>query len=406
MTTAAIFAVTSRADRFPVIDGALWTCALGVAWWRSARRPRSSRASVPAVRDTPTRWSWALWAALVLCAVALVRSSAGLHGAWDAWAIWNQRARVFVRARDWTQAFDMSSSHPDYPLLLPLTVARLWAWHGVETPWIPFFLGTVFGAAALLVVIGTTAVLNPPARITAGLLLIGSPWIWEVPAELADVPVSVFFTTSFGLAAVGWRKQMPAMLMLAGMAASMAAWTKNEGLLFALVAPLAWRLKGKPLLLWIAGALPGFFTVGWFNLTLAPPSDLVQPAAVIVGKLLDPRRHAAVVHVLPGAAGWWWAPPAVVLVCLLIATWRDETTRAGMALVVLMLASYYLVYVTTPHPQAWHVETSFPRLLAQVWPTAVLAVTAASREHYRSAMRRLPSPGCESPKELSFSHRA
>ena len=39
-----------------------------------------------------------------------------------------------------------------------------------------------------------------------------------------------------------------------------------------------------------------------------------------------------------------------------------------------MLASYYVVYVTTPHPQSWHVETSFARLLAQLWPTGVLAV--------------------------------
>jgi hypothetical protein len=59
-----------------------------------------------------------------------------------------------------------------------------------------------------------------------------------------------------------------------------------------------------------------------------------------------------------------------------------------MAVVALMLASYYVVYITTPHPQAWHVQTSLARLLAQVWPTAVLAVAAAGRES-ASAMARV-----------------
>ena len=380
ITTTAILAVVSRADRFRVIDGALWACALSVAWWRSARRRAPSPRSV-IVRDAPIRIRWVLWVALTFCAVALVRSSSGLHGAWDAWAIWNLRARFLLRATDWTQAFDVVVAfHPDYPLFLPLTVMRLWAWHGVETPWIPFLLGAVFEAAVLLVVIGATGVLNPPARITAGVLFIGSPWIREVPAQLADVPLSLFFAASFALAVLGLRNQMPALLVLAGMAASIAAWTKNEGLLFVLVAAAAWRMKGKHLLLWIAGALPGLITVSWVKLTLAAPSDLAQPLSVMFGKLLDPQRHAAVLQVLPGAAGWEWIPPLVVLLYLLIGTSHDKATRAGMAMIAMMLGGYYVVYVTTPHPQAWHVETSFGRLLAQVWPIAVLAVTAAGSE--------------------------
>jgi hypothetical protein len=40
----------------------------------------------------------------------------------------------------------------------------------------------------------------------------------------------------------------------------------------------------------------------------------------------------------------------------------------------LMLASYYLVYVTTPFDISWHVSTSIDRLLIQLWPSLVLAV--------------------------------
>ena len=51
------------------------------------------------------------------------------------------------------------------------------------------------------------------------------------------------------------------------------------------------------------------------------------------------------------AAGWWWTVPALVFLYLVVTTWRSEWTRAGTAMVVLMLAGYYVVYVTTPHPQ-------------------------------------------------------
>jgi hypothetical protein len=98
----------------------------------------------------------------------------------------------------------------------------------------------------------------------------------------------------------------------------------------------------------------------------------------MVAKIVDPLRHLAVIQSMPAAAGWWWTAPVIVFLYLVLATWRSESTRAGIAMVVLMLAGYYVVYVTTPHPQSWHVETSFGRLLAQLWPTAVLAAVAGN----------------------------
>jgi hypothetical protein len=249
--------------------------------------------------------------------------------------------------------------------------------------------GSVRGRS--IVVIGATAILNPPARFTAGLLLIGSPWIWQVPSQTADVPASVFFVASFALAAAGWSNKTPAMMMLSGVAGSMAAWTKNEGLLFALIVLAVCLVKRERVLPWIAGALPGFLVLAWFKLRLAPPSDLQQPVAAIVAKIVDPLRHLTVIQSMPAEAGWWWTAPVIVFLYLVIATWRSESTRAGLAMVVLMLAGYYVVYVTTPHPQSWHVETSFGRLLAQLWPTAVLAAVAGSEVQSGLAPPRLAS---------------
>jgi hypothetical protein len=161
---------------------------------------------------------------------------------------------------------------------------------------------------------------------------------------------------------------------------------------------------GGRVLPWIAGALPGFLILAWFKLRLAPPSQ--QPVAAMIAKVVDPLRHLAVIQSMPAAAGWWWTAPALVFLYLVIATWRSESTRAGIAMVVLMLVGYYVVYVTTPHPQSWHVETSFGWLLAQLWPTAVLAAVAGSEvQSGLAAPRRvsadsasIPSESCPSPR--------
>jgi hypothetical protein len=45
-----------------------------------------------------------------------------------------------------------------------------------------------------------------------------------------------------------------------------------------------------------------------------------------------------------------------------------------VAVVGLMLLSFYVVYVLTPYEIVWHITTSFDRLLVQLWPALVLTV--------------------------------
>jgi len=55
-------------------------------------------------------------------------------GKWDAWAIWNMHARFIFRGGEyWRDAFSAllaPKHHPDYPLMLPLTVSRGWTYIG------------------------------------------------------------------------------------------------------------------------------------------------------------------------------------------------------------------------------------------------------------------------------------
>jgi len=59
----------------------------------------------------------------------------------------------------------------------------------------------------------------------------------------------------------------------------------------------------------------------------------------------------------------------------------------------LMLASYYVVYVTTPFDITWHVSTSIDRLLVQLWPALVLTVFLGLQSSDFSP--RSPVPGLQ-----------
>ena len=89
----------------------------------------------------------------------------------------------------------------------------------------------------------------------------------------------------------------------------MAAWTKNEGLVFALLMLLVAvfiavrRREGRQLLWSIAGASPVVIAIVWFKLTLAPSSGLVegQSSDAFITRLFDLHRHGTVA-VLDGPA--------------------------------------------------------------------------------------------------------
>src|SRR5205085_6583143 len=92
----------------------------------------------------------ALTAAATL-AVEYVRSP---HGQWDAWAIWNQKARFLVRGgANWEDMMGVSWSNPGHPMLVSTSVARLWAYAGREATLIPAVLAMLFGAAIVAAVI-------------------------------------------------------------------------------------------------------------------------------------------------------------------------------------------------------------------------------------------------------------
>jgi hypothetical protein len=175
------------------------------------------------------------------------------------------------------------------------------------------------------------------------------------------------------------------------MAASFAAWTKNEGLLFLaalLIAHGLMALKSRSstgvrdFVLLLVGALPPLFVVLWFKLRLAPPGDLFTSGALLTHRLLDPHRYWVIVNWYGKEflrfGNWGFLPETLLLVVLYFLANKTKDRRnpscllTGIITLSLTLIGYFAIYLITPYDLYWHLRFSLNRLFLQLWPSAVL----------------------------------
>jgi hypothetical protein len=349
----------------------------------------------------PALLKWTAWAAVGGGAwLFLARVMAEPHGRWDAWAIWNLKARFLSRGgAEWSALFSptLDWSHPDYPLFLPSTVARLWNFAG-DGSW----LWPAMAAGLLLAVLagtlaGTLRVVKSGSAAALALLGLMGAWGFADRSawQYADLPLALFMAASLACLTLYRLRAARGLLVLAGVCAGFAAWTKNEGLLFIAALALAWLVDQKiwnqprPALAglaWIAsGALPALCAVAAVKFQAPAANDLAAAWAdpAMLARLGDPARAGLIARsftlellklATPAAflAGWGFGGFRVA----------PRTARAGwfcLAVTGLCLLGYGAVYMTTPHDLAWHLATSAPRTLSALWPAGLLGILLAAR---------------------------
>jgi len=363
-------------------------CAAGVLSRRRATArpapPRSPEAR-PDGLGKAARLLVLAGAGVAAAAVALVAwKSPG--GGWDAVANWNLKARILVRA---TEPFallrrpELGWPHPDYPPLLPLSVARLWAFGG-ESAFAPALLAAAFAGATLLAALGAAGALPGGAAILAPLLVLGtSSWFRECTAQGADVPLGGLVATSLALLFAREGRGRGAAL-LAGLVAGSAPFLKNEGIVFAgaAAAAVAWldRARLRP---FVVGLAPGWAATAWFKLALAGPSylSLNTTLAGALLRLADPGRWRLVLRAYAGALLGIGGGICAAAVALLLLAGLRPRRPAALAWVPLALlgASQVGIYLVTPLDLAWQLDASVDRVLLQLWPAACALLFLGAR---------------------------
>jgi hypothetical protein len=315
------------------------------------------------------------------------------NGAWDAWAIWNLRARFIFRGGEhWTNVFSSllsPSTHPDYPFLVSATIARIWKYLGEETQFVPAILGILFTFATAGIIYSAVAIMRSKSQgCLAGLFLLSNvDFIYLGTCQYADVPLGFFFLTSLVLVSFQdiFSKKY-GLSFLAGVMAGFAGWTKNEGLLFLgslfmarlLVTYFSSdrRTYMKQLLYFTLGSLPVLAIILYFKMNLAPPSDLVQGQGLTqtIDKLWQLSRYVEIIKAFGNVTVSVFPQLILLLIYPLFLgikiTARDRIKVATLVLVMFfMIFGYFMVYVITPYDLSWHLSSSLPRLLLQLWPS-------------------------------------
>jgi hypothetical protein len=366
---------------------------------RRAQKPTRYVRADPVQRVSMQRaLAAAFCVALVLAIYAFLSSFYNHpHGQWDAWMAWNLRARFFFRAGEhWRDAFSglFLGANPEYPVLLPSTVARSWQYAGQEMELAPVLVAALFTFASVALTYSSLRVLRSNGQgLLAGLLLVGTPFfVQHGTSQYADVPLGFFFLASIVLLCLhdGVSLQAGGLLPLAGMAAGFAAWTKNEGLLFVvaltlvtaavLVAKDGIRAYASYQLALTVGLLVVLPIVVYFKLYLAPPDPMLAWERSTLHKIIEWQRYWQILKAFgqEGLRFGNWpleVTPLLAFYALLLGISLEQSKKRSTIIAVgtlgLTLAGYFCVYLITSDDLTRHLRSSLQRLLLQLWPSAV-----------------------------------
>ena len=394
-----ILLLASRAAMVQALDAGLWLLAGG---WLFLERRRRPMAASPTVR-TPSEWRPLLVLTAGACAAAVLAATVAAwlnvtvtpHGQSDAIAIWNLRARSVLRKCS-RLGTGVVAGHL-------LVAARLPAARPVD-------------GRSTLVVWRRREPAHSAIRGNAVLPVVGRDrrrsgrrgsrvdcWPDECHGSRCGPNVRVsdllpvcrrsagfFVLVAISFAVTACERTNPApWLVVAGAAAALGAWTKNEGQLLLVVVAL-FVLAGFPKArlraagLFAAGAALPFAAVGLFKLHLSPLGGFfaLQTSEAIAGKLADPARWTMVLSQMWALTKQWGGGSvnaiAGVAAGVALAAKIDRVSvrsaMLGVLLVLAVLSGYTIAYVITPWPLAWHIATSFERLIVQLWPATVWAL--------------------------------
>jgi hypothetical protein len=356
------------------------------------------------------------------------------HGGIDAISIWNLHARFlyFGGPKNWQQIALLKYAQPDYPLLLPALIARIWSLLGSAQVAVPGIVAMLFSVATVALLVTTLLQFRGPLlALGAGTLLLGNPLFVEHGAsQCADVPLSFFILATFvALTAfvTSSAHGAPARryLLLAGVTSALAAWTKNEGIPFLVITflvvilaalrapprtgtatpdlshPAARRpplSAGRGVAAFLLGALPILVIIVLFKIFHATPNSY-SPAfqfSYMAHCMINPERYITIVRTVLerfwriGLAG------SLLAICVpLLSRMRPSTPalsssipdlalpvlrRAAntLLLVILgMMAVYFWIYLMTPQwfDLEWTIEVSCERLFLHLWPALLLGIS-------------------------------
>src|SRR3984957_1051706 len=143
----------------------------GLAWQCLHSRSRGVALSSSGDATPGFRWTWLLALAfgivLLIACIRMVQMAVAVPaGEWDAWTLWNLRAKFLAGPSGaWRYALSplLYGTHPDYPLLLSAFIARVWKAGGDMDAVAPVVTAFAFFASLIALLVSAVALLRGAA---------------------------------------------------------------------------------------------------------------------------------------------------------------------------------------------------------------------------------------------------
>lgn len=329
-----------------------------------------------AIAETPVRqtelWAPAKWVALA-AVVTMVMAYALMAlprqtGDIDAWSIWNMRARFLFRGGTFATMADplLQWIHPEFPYALSALVLRSWRWAAAESMAAPMSIAALFVASLTMAMYGAVRLVRTPSQgFVALVVLLGSAgFIGNGAVQYADFPLAAFLFGSIAAIAAAEHLASPRIAILAGLCAGFAAWTKFEGIFYAvaLAGFALWRLK-RAGLLFFAGAIPGCAMLAYFKMMIAP---VTQASSADVLPLLTAVASKLFTFAFLG----WVFTPFLVFAVYLYCVGLSKRKHVWIALAALFVSGCLAVLVRDDN----FGDAAAIRLILHLWPVALFAM--------------------------------
>ena len=340
-----------------------------------------------------------------LCVLAYCLSEFHMqpHGEWDAWAIWNLKARfLFRNPEQWFDGFSqvINWTHPDYPLFLPALVAKLWTMVNGESVLVPHIVALFYLFSATVIVFCMVNHFSHSTMAAIAVLVLLSSYAYIKTSVLltADMPLATLLLLSVCFFISYLQIKNTALLWLAFLFLSATFWMKNEGQLIFLVFSIfyvlkSWRIGELTITLKVAmvAVIPSAIALWVFKNNVSLANDLFEHNSIdaIILRFTELERYKLVLISFFDSMIDIFKLSIVFVVYLLFRYRRMIVGTAVTYLfcaIVIAISGYLAIYLfITPHDLPWHLQTSMKRILIHFYPAFVfLLLVLPVQSHERS----------------------
>jgi hypothetical protein len=183
------------------------------------------------------------------------------------------------------------------------------------------------------------------------------------------------------------------LIMLAGACLGCGMWTKNEGIILAIIFITFYArslFAGGNYRYFLAGIIVPLLTLVTFKIGYAPPNDMMSgQKAGSLQQLFDPERYKLIYKYLVDniSSKYYWVGIGVIgylVTCVLSRRWPGRQ----FFLLFACFAAYFMVYIFSVEGLEWHLGTSQDRLLLQLMPGVVYVSAMGVADFVQERMRR------------------